>query len=99
MCLINDVCLANNNLIYDIDENAQLKSQLMRNESNPIKTGKVWVDWNIKTSSSESWGQEEAASTHICIFRPMQPLQRVIYTDGWSKFLKCYSSATNTAIA
>ena len=52
---------------------------------------------HIKTSGSESWGQEKAAC--IRIFRPMWPLQWVIYTDGRSKFLKCCSSAAITAIA
>ena len=51
----------------------------------------------IKMSDSESRGQEEAASTHV--FRPMRPLQCVIYMDGRSKFLKCCSSAAITAIA
>ena len=51
----------------------------------------------IKTSSSESRGQEEAAC--IRVIRPMRPLQWVIYTDGRSKFLKCCSSAAITAIA
>ena len=51
----------------------------------------------IKTSGSESRGQEEAAC--IRILRPMRPLQWVICTDGRSKFLKCCSSAAITAIA
>ena len=41
-------------------------------------------------SSSESRGQE-AAYKHV--FRPMRPLQRVIYMDGNSKILKCCNSA------
>ena len=64
----------------------------------------IWLPWVksshalcIKTSSSEQRGQEEVAST--CVFRPMRPLQCVIYTDGWSKFLKCCSSAAVTATA
>ena len=48
-------------------------------------------------SGSESRGQEEAAC--MCIIRPMRPLQRVIYTDGSSKFLKCCGLAAITAIA
>ena len=51
----------------------------------------------IKTSGSESRGQEEAAC--MCIIRPMRPLQQVIYTDGSSKFLKCCGLAAITAIA
>ena len=47
--------------------------------------------------SNESQGQEEAVYMHV--FRPTQPLQWVIYTDGSSKFLKFYSSAAITAIA
>ena len=39
----------------------------------------------IKMSGSESWGKE-AACTHV--FRPMLPLQWVIYMGGSSKFLK-----------
>ena len=50
----------------------------------------------IKMSGSESWGQEEAACMHV--FRPMQPLQWVIYMYHQSKFLKCCSSAAITAI-
>ena len=52
---------------------------------------------NIKMSGSESQGQEEAAYT--CIFRPTQPLQRVIYMDGSFTFLKCCSSAAIAANA
>ena len=51
----------------------------------------------IMTSGSESLGQEEAACTHV--FRSTRPPRWVIYTDDRSKFLKCYSSATITAIA
>ena len=48
-------------------------------------------------SGSESQGQEEAACMRVV--RPMRPLQRVIYTDGSSKFLKCCGLAAITAIA
>ena len=58
---------------------------------------KTRADGLIKTSSSESRGQEEAESMRV--FRPMRPLQLDIYTDGRSKFLKCCSSAAITAIA
>ena len=51
----------------------------------------------IKMSGSESWGQEEAACMRVN--RPMQPLQRVVYTNGSSKFLKCSGLAAITAIA
>ena len=51
----------------------------------------------IKMSGSELQGQEEAACT--CVFRSMQPLQQIIYTDGSSKFLKCCNIAAITAIA
>ena len=60
----------------------------------------VWgyiASYIIKTSGSESRGQEEAAC--IRVFRPMRPLQWVICTDGRSKVLKCCSSAAITAIA
>ena len=46
----------------------------------------------IKTHSSESWGQEEAACTRV--FWPMRLLQWVIYTDGSSKIWKRCNSAT-----
>ena len=66
--------------------------------------GEGWLSYNflvvhsdIKTSGSELQGQEEAAWVHI--FRPMQPLQWVIYMDGSSKFLKWCSSAAIIAIA
>ena len=48
-------------------------------------------------NGSELRGQEEAASMRV--FSPMQPLQRVIYKDGRSKFSKCCTSAAITAIA
>ena len=51
----------------------------------------------IKVSGSELWGQEEAPCMHV--FRSTRPLQWAICTDGSSKFLKCCSSATLTAIA
>ena len=54
-----------------------------------------WFDTEtnyIKTHGSESLGQEEAACMHV--FLPTRPLQRVIYTDGCSNFLKCCNSAT-----
>ena len=51
----------------------------------------------IKTSGGESRGQEAAACMRI--ISPTQPLQRVIYTDGSSKFLKCCGLAAITAIA
>ena len=38
----------------------------------------------IKISGSELQGQEEAEC--MWIFRPTQPLQRVIYMDGSSEF-------------
>ena len=38
---------------------------------------------HIKMSSNETQGQEEAAC--ICVFRPTQPLQQVIHTDGSCK--------------
>ena len=59
--------------------------------------GQQTIAKGIKTSGSESRGQEEAASTRV--FRPMRPLQGVIYTDGRPKFLKCCSSAAITPIA
>ena len=46
----------------------------------------------IKTHGSELQGQEEAACTHV--FWPTQPLQWVIYTDGWSKIWKQSNSTT-----
>ena len=51
---------------------------------------------HTKASGSESWGQGKAACMHV--FMPMQPLQWVVYADGSSKFLKCYSPAAITAI-
>ena len=48
-----------------------------------------------KTTGSELRGQEEAACTHISGLRDHY---KVIYMDGRSKFLKCCSSATITAI-
>ena len=51
----------------------------------------------IKTSGSELRGQEEAVCMRI--IRPTRPLQRVIYTDGSPKFLKCCGLAAITAIA
>ena len=39
---------------------------------------------HMKTSGNESWGQEKAA--WVPIFRPIQQLQRVIYTDSRSTF-------------
>ena len=48
-------------------------------------------------SGSESQGQEEAACMHI--IRPTRPLQRVIYMDASSKFLKSCGLAAITAIA
>ena len=48
-------------------------------------------------SGSESRGQEEAACMRI--IRPTRLLQRVIYTDGSSKFLTCCGLAAITAIA
>ena len=56
----------------------------------------LWGINLIKTSGSESQGQEEAACTHV--FRPMRPLQWVIYTYDRSIFLKCCSSAAITTI-
>ena len=54
------------------------------------------VDILIETIGSESQGQEEAACMHI--IRPTQPVQRVIYMDDSSKFLKCFGLAAITAI-
>ena len=51
----------------------------------------------IKTSGSESQGQEEAACMRV--IRPTRPLQQVIYTDDSSKFLKYCGLAAITAIA
>ena len=53
--------------------------------------------WISETSGSELRGQEEAACVHV--FRPMRPLQWVIYIEDRSKFLKCCSSTTIMAIA
>ena len=55
-----------------------------------------WCVFYIKTSDSELQGQEKAC---MCVFMLTRPLQWVIYMDGQFKFLKCYSSATITAIA
>ena len=52
--------------------------------------------FEIKTSGSEWRGQEEAASTRI---QANATTTVSYYTDGRSKFLKCCSSATITAIA
>ena len=41
---------------------------------------------HIKMSSNETQGEEAAAC--ICVFRPTQPLQQVIHTDG---SYKCYN--------
>ena len=51
----------------------------------------------MKMSGSESRGQEEA--TCMCSIRPMQPLQRIIYADVSSNFLKYCGLATITGIA
>ena len=65
--------------------------------------GEGWLSYNflvvhsdIKTSGSELQGQEEAA--WVRIFRPMQPLQWVIYMDGSSKILYSCNSTTIKAI-
>ena len=56
----------------------------------------IIIEYDIKTSGSESWGQEEGC-THV--FKPTWTLQQVIYMDGSSKFLKYSGLATITAIA
>ena len=55
----------------------------------------------IKTNGSESRGQEAACAR---VFMPTRPLQLaiynfIIYMHDRSKYLKCCSSATITAIA
>ena len=52
------------------------------------RVGKItlYIKVIIKMNGSELGGQE-AACTHV--FRPTRQLQRIIYMDGRSNFLKC----------